>query len=218
MAGFLSLCSGVPHSCFSLGCRKLEWRWAWRQTLMRRYLSPLMQAVHVGAWFCSFELCLPWWSSSARAAVRVRKRKLSRGIVTPHSLYLIKHNLHPLVLLWASTGRLPSLDLPLPGVVRFGFAGHPIFHWLAGHVLSERITTFGQKRRVSVFAITITEISLTEISTDNHFYYNLWIDPGLKRYGSRSTHLSQTSLMAASLSVARLTDLVSQSSNRSSLE
>lgn len=35
---------------------------------------------------------------------------VTRDIVPPQSIYHIKHNPHPLVLLRASTGRLPCID------------------------------------------------------------------------------------------------------------
>ena len=72
---------------------------------------------------------------------------VTRDIVPPQSICHIKHNPHPLVLLWASsTGRQPYVDLHLSSIAELYITGHPyldaIHCWLAGHILPDRTATF----------------------------------------------------------------------------
>lgn len=67
--------SEVPHlPDFLLGGRKLEWGWAWRQTLMRKCVTPSMQEVHVEAQAYSFALCQWLWCSFSGAVEWYHKR------------------------------------------------------------------------------------------------------------------------------------------------
>ena len=97
---------------------------------------------------------------------------VGRNISLPSAAVRFIHPIypHPLVLLWDSTCRLPVVDLHLPSVAGLGVTGHswldPIFCWLAGHILRERTTSFGQKRFASVISIRVTEIN-----SENHLQW-----------------------------------------------
>ena len=59
---FFAVSSGGPHSCSSLGGKKLVWWWGWRQTLMRRPLSPLLLGVRAGVHVRErVHVCLSLW-------------------------------------------------------------------------------------------------------------------------------------------------------------
>ena len=55
-------------------------------------------------------------SSCANHGDLLLQKLMAEFIVAPQSICHIKCNLHPMVLLQASTGQLPSVDLHLPGV------------------------------------------------------------------------------------------------------
>lgn len=64
---------------------------------------------------------------------------VTRDIVPLQSICHIKQNPHPLVVLWASTGPPPCVDLHLPSVAGLCVPSHPYLDatlcWLNGHIL-----------------------------------------------------------------------------------